>query len=52
MNNVAQNSIDSLRNAGYAVTIFYPEELNGVDPRQLENRLVELGTECIQDLRD
>lgn len=53
MDNAAQNAIDTLRNRGYAVVIFYPEEMPaGVNPRRVEDRLVELGTEVIRDLKD
>lgn len=41
-----------LREHGYAVTVFNAEELRGADTRHVENRLVELGNEVIEDLRD
>lgn len=40
----------SLREHGYAVTVFSPSELQGVDPDELEDRLAELGNEVIDDL--
>lgn len=53
MDAAQQRTIDTLRTAGYAVVVFYPEEMPaGVNPRRLEDRLVELGVECIQDLKD
>ena len=41
---------NALRAAGFAVVIFYPDELSGVCPRAVENRLVELGTEIVDIL--
>jgi hypothetical protein len=35
-----------------AVVVFYPEELGDANPRRLEDRLCELGVECISDLQD
>ena len=52
MNAVTQNAISALRHAGYAVVVFYPEELGDANPRRLEDRLCELGVECISDLQD
>lgn len=39
----------SLRKQGYAVTIFDPEELNGADPRKVEEQLGEAGYDIIQN---
>lgn len=47
-----KDAVHSLRLAGYSVTIFSPTELQDVNPRSLENRLVELGNEAIDDLRE
>jgi hypothetical protein len=52
LNAVTQNAISALRHAGYAVVVFYPEELGDANPRRLEDRLCELGAECISDLQD
>lgn len=41
----------TLRDQGYAVAIFNPDELEGVDPRRLEDRLVHEGNEAIPMLR-
>jgi hypothetical protein len=43
-------SVTELRQEGYAVVMFAPEELSGVEPSTLQNRLVELGNEAIDDL--
>lgn len=43
-------SVKDLRNEGYAVVIFGPDELEGANPVHLQNRLVELGNEVIGDL--
>ena len=42
--------IREIRSLGYAVTIFTPEELRGVDPRNVEEILVERGNDAIADL--
>jgi hypothetical protein len=43
--------IQQLRNEGYAIAIFSPEELERVDVRQLEQIMVTDGTEAISILR-
>lgn len=40
-------AIASLRDAGYAVTVFNPEELQGADAGKVADRLVELGWDVI-----
>lgn len=40
------------RLSGYAVVIFSPGELEGVEPTTLQNRLVELGNQAIEDLKE
>lgn len=48
-----RQAINELRLAGYAVVVFSPSELDGgVEPRTLEKRLVELGNEAIDTLRE
>ena len=49
MNEYLRNA-NVLRDAGFAVVIFYPDELGGVCPRAVENRLAELGTEIVDIL--
>lgn len=49
---VIQAAIHSLRKAGYAVVVFNPDELRGVPPDRLEDRLIELGNEMIDQLGD
>jgi hypothetical protein len=44
--------ISKLRNSGYAVIIWTPEELLDVDPGQVEDRSIELGHQIIEDLKD
>lgn len=44
------DNLRALRHRGFAVVIFYPEELNGADPRRVEDRLCELGNDVIHDL--
>jgi len=40
----------ALVNMDYAVVAFTPEELKGVDPDKVMDRLIELGHEVINDL--
>ena len=42
--------IKKFREAGYALTIFSPEELRGASTRDFENRMVELGWEVVDSL--
>lgn len=43
--------VRELRHAGYAVIIWTPEEMKEVNPRRVEDRLIELGHEVIADLK-
>ena len=45
-------SVDKLRELGYAVVVFNPEELEGVDPSRIEDRMTELGWEVIYNLAE
>ena len=40
----------ALKRMDYAVVAFTPEELKGVDPDKVEDRLIELGNEYINDM--
>ncbi len=42
--------IKQLREAGYVVIVFNPEELEGANPRHVQDRLVEMGWDVIQAL--
>ena len=44
--------IRELRASGCAVIVWNPEELQGVDPRDVEDRSVETGHEVIETLRE
>ena len=44
---IAQAAIRALKEHGYAVAIFTPEQLQGVDPQYVENQLVGAGWETI-----
>ena len=44
--------IESLREQGYAVTIFNPEELAGAPPHKVENRMCDAGWDAIDYLTD
>lgn len=45
-----KNIITELREQGFAVVLFNPSELKGVDPDLIENELVHLGNDMIHDL--
>lgn len=47
-----QEMIRSLRQRGFAVIIFSPEELKTATAHSVERRLVELGNEAISDLQE
>jgi hypothetical protein len=42
--------IEELRDLGYAVCIFTPEELKGAKPHKVEDELVSAGWEIIDNL--
>lgn len=52
MTQAQKDTIHDLRMAGFAIVIFNPEELGEVEPRLVQNRLVELGNEVISDLTE
>jgi hypothetical protein len=45
------NAVKAIREKGYAVVIFNPEELQGVKPRSIEDDLVLRGWESIDALK-
>ncbi|HHH9443045.1 TPA: hypothetical protein ACP32N_005033 [Pseudomonas aeruginosa] len=47
----AHQTINMLREKGYSVTVFNPEELGQVDPYALQQRLVELSAQEIDNLQ-
>ena len=46
-----QKVINELRDEGYLVCIWTPEELADCNTHHVENRIIELGNEVIVDLR-
>jgi len=44
-------TIQQLREEGYAIILWTPEELEGVAPKHVEDRSVELGWEIIETLK-
>ena len=44
-------TIQSLRDQGYAIVLFNPEELAGVSADDVESRMCEMGWEVIDYLR-
>ena len=47
MKTMYECTIDELRDAGYAIVIFTPEELEGADPDKVEENLVSTGWDII-----
>jgi hypothetical protein len=52
MDTLTLATIQDLRQAGYAVIVWTPEELGSADPGLLEDRSIELGHEIIEALQD
>ena len=52
MNQDELDVIVNLKNKGYAVVLFEPEELEGASPDRVEDRLIELGWDIISDLKN
>lgn len=52
MNDKQQETIRELRHAGFAVIVWTPEELDGVDPRDVEDTSIEAGHEAINALKE
>jgi len=50
MNEQQKETVRSLRLKGFAVVVFSPSELEGVNPETLQDRLIQLGNEAIEDL--
>ena len=40
--------IKQMRDAGYAVAVFTPEEVGEIDPSQVEDKMIEAGNICIE----
>lgn len=51
MNTKQLNVLRQLRDEGYALVVFTPEELKDAIPNDVESRLVELGWDVIDTLR-
>jgi len=43
--------INELRGEGYAITVFTPEELEGVESRRIEDCMCERAWSAIEDLK-
>lgn len=50
MNEMQAKAIRSLRNAGWAVVLFSPSELDGADRQRFEERLDDLGADLIAEM--
>ena len=44
---IAHAAIRALKEQGYAVVVFPPEQLQGIDPQYVENQLIGAGWETI-----
>jgi len=51
MTDEQQRIMRQLRNEGYAVIIWSPEELAGASPDRVQDRLIELGWDVIDALQ-
>lgn len=51
MSDEQNKAIQSLRAQGYAVAVFSPDELQGVDKRDIENQMVREANEAIELLK-
>jgi len=49
---VNEETVTRLRELGYAVVVFNPDELKGASPEDVADRLVELGWEVIDALKE
>lgn len=49
--NMLNKTIKELKDEGYAIVLFNPEELEGANSNRVEDRLIELGWEVIWDLK-
>lgn len=47
MKTMYEMTINELRESGYAVVIFTPEELEGADPERVEDNLISSGWDII-----
>ena len=52
MNDEERRIVDQLREKGYAVSIFTPEELEDVRTDSVEGRMVEAGWDMIEFLKE
>jgi len=52
MTEAQRAAINELRNEGYAVIVWTPEEIGTANPRRVEDRSIELGYDIIDDLSD
>jgi hypothetical protein len=46
-----QQALNALRDEGYLVIIWHPTELGDIDPRHIEDVLIERGNDMIEQLR-
>jgi len=45
------DALSSIRRKGYAVVVFYPEELQGASPKHVQDALIEQGWVIIDALK-
>ena len=51
MNTEAENTIKTLRDAGYLVVIWTPQELGNIDSSFIEDVVIERGNDMIEQLQ-
>ena len=47
-----RDALMTLRDRGFAVAVFTPDELNGVEAKRVEERMIETGWDVISWLED
>ena len=52
MKPTGNDPIEKLRKQGYMILILSPQELQGTDPKQVENALQAFVPDVIEDLKD
>ena len=52
MNYEWRKALDAMRKDGYAVCVITPDQLKGLDPREVEDRMQEEADMCIEEWND
>ena len=52
MNNEWHKVMEEMQRAGYAVCVITPDQLKGLNPREVEDRMHEEANMCIEEWND